>query len=58
MELNEEKRENMEELEQEELTELDYFAKQKKMARRKQLTAVDHSKMNYEEVKFNIYREA
>lgn len=40
------------------MPELDYFAKQKKMARRKQLTAVDHSQIDYEEVKFNIYREA
>jgi ATP-dependent RNA helicase DDX46/PRP5 len=38
--------------------ELDFFAKQKKMAERKQLGMVDHSKIEYEEVRFNLYREA
>jgi hypothetical protein len=28
------------------------------MAERKELTAIDHTAVQYEEVKFNLYREA
>lgn len=37
---------------------LDYFAKQRKMAERKDLGTTDHTAIQYEQVKFNLYREA
>jgi hypothetical protein len=36
--------------------ELDFFAKQRKMAERKELAQLDHAQMVYEDVKFNLYR--
>lgn len=58
MENNEEKEEEVSDFAEEEEPELDFFAKQRKMAERKELGMVDHSKIEYEEVKFNLYRES
>lgn len=57
MENNEENK-DVEDFEQEKEPELDFFAKQRKMAERKELGQVDHSKIEYNEVRFNLYREA
>lgn len=36
--------------------ELDFFAKQRKLAQRKELPSIDHSTLTYPEVRFDLYR--
>lgn len=58
IENNEDRESDFENIEEDKNGELDFFAKQRKMAERKDLAAVDHTNIQYEEVKFNLYREA
>ena len=58
MENNEDNKDDVAQFDVEKEPELDFFAKQRKMAERKELAQVDHSKIEYNEVRFNLYREA
>lgn len=58
MQHNDENQDNASDLEEQGEQELDFFAKQRKLAERKELHQIDHSQIEYEEVTFNLYREA
>ena len=50
MENNEENKDDVAQFDVEKEPELDFFAKQRKMAERKELAQVDHSKIEYNEI--------
>ena len=58
MENNDERESDASDFQEEPEEEMDFFAKQRKMAERKELHQIDHSKIEYEEVNYNLYREA
>ncbi len=56
LENNQDQHSGLEDFKEDNEGELDFFAKQRKMAERKELAQLDHAQMVYEDVKFNLYR--